>query len=154
ASSGARVLFTDAAHAEEAAAIAVACPALDLGVVVVDGEHPFGEAPNLDLPWDIHPDDSATILYSSGTTGTPKGIEHSHSARLAFALGFGGAIEIGGRHAVSIVTTPLYTNGTWLTMAPTMLRGGTIVLAHKFDPDDFIRTVARERCTHAFLVPT
>lgn len=97
--------------------------------------------------------DSMSIIYSSGSTGVPKGIEHSHFARLAYPCGTGPAMGI-DRYSVSIATTPLYTNGTWITMLPTVFSGGTTVLLKKFSAQAFLRAVERYRCTHVFMVPT
>jgi acyl-CoA synthetase (AMP-forming)/AMP-acid ligase II len=58
------------------------------------------------------------------------------------------------RFTVTICTTPLYTNGTWITMLPTVYWGGTVVLMPKFGGRAFLETVQRERCTHTFMVPT
>lgn len=97
--------------------------------------------------------DSMNIIYSSGTTGIPKGIEHSHFARLAYPCGYANCLDI-DRFTKTICTTPLYTNGTWITMLPTVYWGGTVVLLPKFSGKGFLETVQRERCTHTFMVPT
>jgi acyl-CoA synthetase (AMP-forming)/AMP-acid ligase II len=102
---------------------------------------------------DIELTDSMSIIYSSGTTGIPKGIEHTHYGRLMYPLGFGPALRI-DRNTTTVCTTPLYTNGTWIVMLPTVYSGGTVVLLPKFSPDAFFDAVSRERCTHTFMVPT
>ncbi|MGH8188958.1 MAG: class I adenylate-forming enzyme family protein, partial [Steroidobacteraceae bacterium] len=97
-------------------------------------------------------EDEFVIIYSSGTTGTPKGIVHSHRARhhLAYAM----AIELGmTEHAVALATTPLYANGTWLVMLPPLLVGATLVVLPKFTPAAFLEAVERERVSHTFMVP-
>lgn len=102
---------------------------------------------------DIAMSDAMNIIYSSGTTGTPKGIELTHFARHNYSLGVGPALSI-DRFSTSICTTPLYTNGTWLLMLATLYWGATFVILPKFSAGEFMETVERERCTHTFMVPT
>ena len=107
------------------------------------------DRPRLDYP----PASSISILYTSGTTGMPKGMEHSHFSRLLYPLVLGPLLRI-ERSSVAILATPMYHNGTWTTMLPTLYAGGTVVIAEKFVPTEFQSVVARERCTHVFMVPT
>ncbi|MGH8250034.1 MAG: class I adenylate-forming enzyme family protein [Steroidobacteraceae bacterium] len=98
------------------------------------------------------PQDEFVIIYSSGTTGIPKGIVHTHHTRhhLSYAM----AIELGmTEHAVALATTPLYANGTWLVMLPPLFVGATLVVMQRFTPAAFLETVERERVTHTFMVP-
>lgn len=97
--------------------------------------------------------DPMNIIYSSGSTGAPKGIEHSQLARHIYSLGFGPGLEM-TRFSVPLCSTPLYTNGTWITMLPAVYLGGTTVLMKKFSAEAFLQTVQDHRCTHAFAVPT
>jgi acyl-CoA synthetase (AMP-forming)/AMP-acid ligase II len=101
----------------------------------------------------IRPDDVITILYTSGTTGQPKGIEHTHLSRLLYPYGFAMGLAV-DRYSVAILGTPPYASGTWITMAPTMYRGGTVVILPRFTTAAFLAAVEKERGTHAFLVPT
>jgi acyl-CoA synthetase (AMP-forming)/AMP-acid ligase II len=101
----------------------------------------------------IDPDDVITILYTSGTTGRPKGIEHTHVSRLAYPYGFGIGLKT-DRYSVAVLGTPPYASGTWITMAPTMYVGGTLVILPTYSAEAFMTAVERERGTHAFLVPT
>ena len=98
-------------------------------------------------------EDEFNIIYSSGTTGLPKGIVQTHRARQHFA--WSNALEMRyHRNTVALATTPLYSNGTFLTMLPTLFVGGTLVAMPAFDPLAFLQTVAREKVTHSFMVPT
>ena len=101
----------------------------------------------------VEPNDSMTIIFTSGTTGVPKGIEHSHFGRLNYPLGFGIGLQM-HRYSVAICATPIYASGTWITMFPTMYRGGTVVLLPKYTPEAFLAAVQNEHGTHSFLVPT
>ncbi len=101
----------------------------------------------------LTPEDDFNLIYSSGTTGTPKGIAHTHYARqqTAYIL----AIEFGfDLNSIAVVTTPLFANGTWIMMLPSLTVGSTLVVMPQFDPKKFLDIVARERATHTFMVPT
>jgi long-chain acyl-CoA synthetase len=100
----------------------------------------------------LHGGDRFNIIYSSGTTGLPKGIVQTHRARTHWA--FSNAIELGmGSRSRALTTTSLYSNGTWLMMLPVLFAGGTCVVLPSFTPKGFVDTVARERITHSFMVP-
>jgi len=98
-------------------------------------------------------DDDCNIIYSSGTTGIPKGIVHTHSSRAMFTFGLKVMLRI-DETAVTLVTTPLYTNGSWMTLLPTVDAGATTVLMREFGVGPFLDAVEKERCTHTFMVPT
>ena len=97
--------------------------------------------------------DSMNIIYSSGTTGVPKGIEHSYFARLTYTLGFAHGLKI-DRFSKIVCATPLYTNGTWITMLPAVFCGATIVILPRFSAENFLSAVDVHDCTHVFMVPT
>jgi acyl-CoA synthetase (AMP-forming)/AMP-acid ligase II len=118
-----------------------------------DAKAMFAGAPDCDPGVAVDPAAPMSLLYTSGTTGEPKGIEHTQAARVNFATDYAMCLHI-DRQTVSISSTPLYTNGTWTTMLPTVAAGGTVVLVEKFEPNLLLQLIERHRVTHAFLVPT
>ncbi|RYD96922.1 MAG: 4-coumarate--CoA ligase [Sphingomonadales bacterium] len=102
-------------------------------------------------PRPLAPGDPFNIIYSSGTTGTPKGIVQSHQMRHEYARRlYGNGI---GESSVSIASTPLYSNTTLVALLPTLGAGGKVVLMKKFDAGRFLELSERERVTNAMLVP-
>jgi long-chain acyl-CoA synthetase len=101
----------------------------------------------------IRPDDPYNIIYSSGTTGLPKGIVHTHRIRLAYCTLFASAWRMTPEsvvlHAGSIVF-----NGAMLTFMPWMYLGTTYVLQKQFDAERFQAGVRDARATHVMLVPS
>ena len=102
-------------------------------------------------PATVDEEDPFNLIYSSGTTGTPKGILHDHRMR-ARQLHRMARFGLDGE-AVTIVSTPWYSNTTLVAALPTLAGGGTLVLMAKFDVAEFLETCQRERVTHAMLVP-
>jgi acyl-CoA synthetase (AMP-forming)/AMP-acid ligase II len=102
---------------------------------------------------EIADDDLYNIIYSSGTTGQPKGIVHTHYIRAMYCTLFASAYRIRPEsiilHAGSIVF-----NGAFLTLMPSMYVGATYILHESFDPKTFIDTIERERVTHVKMVPS
>lgn len=96
--------------------------------------------------------DLLNIIYSSGTTGTPKGIAHSHRARRDWAYDLSVALRYHGR-AKTLLTIGLYSNISWVGMLCTLLAGGTLVVHRRFDAGDFLVTVEKHRITHTAMVP-
>ncbi len=100
---------------------------------------------------DIRPEDPFNLIYSSGTTGVPKGIEQSHSMRAQHTFRFE---SLGvGPGAVTLSSTALYSNTTLVVMLPTLALGGRVVLMSKFDTEGYLRLAEEEKVTHTMLVP-
>jgi acyl-CoA synthetase (AMP-forming)/AMP-acid ligase II len=103
--------------------------------------------PMIPIDWD----DPFNLIYSSGTTGTPKGIEHSHWMRAVHME----RAEPSGYcdNARTLLSTPLYSNTTLVSFLPTMVGGSTVVLMSKFDAREYLKIAEREKITHTMLVP-
>ncbi len=109
---------------------------------------PEGAAPR---PVALDPAAPFNLIYSSGTTGTPKGIVHSHRMRWAH-IRRGGMFGY-GPDAITLVSTPPYSNTTLVSLLPSVALGATTVLMPRFDVAEFLRLAERHRVTHAMLVP-
>jgi acyl-CoA synthetase (AMP-forming)/AMP-acid ligase II len=101
----------------------------------------------------VGPDDPYNIIYSSGTTGLPKGIVLTHRTRIAYGALFGAAWRM-TPESVALHAGSIVFNGAFLTLMPAMFLGATFVLMKRFDPEHFVQLAARERVTHVFLVPS
>ena len=102
-------------------------------------------------PVDIQPDWPFNLIYSSGTTGTPKGIVQSHAmrwshVRRASTFGYGPG-------TVTLASTPLYSNTTLVSVLPALATGGAVVLMPKFDAARYLALAQEEGATHTMLVP-
>jgi acyl-CoA synthetase (AMP-forming)/AMP-acid ligase II len=129
-----------------------------IGETVASGYRSYNEltaAASEDNPTgiEITDDDLYNIIYSSGTTGQPKGIVHTHYIRAMYCTLFASAYRIRPEsiilHAGSIVF-----NGAFLTLMPSMYVGATYILQESFHPKEFIETIERERVTHVKMVPS
>ena len=101
---------------------------------------------------EIDADGPLNVIYSSGTTGLPKGILHTHRGRRDWAYDLAIALRYNSS-ARTLLTIGLYSNISWVAMLCTLLAGGTLVVHSRFDPVEFLATVEHESITHTAMVP-
>ena len=108
-------------------------------------------APARPVPVTIKPAWAFNLIYSSGTTGTPKGIVQAHAMRWAHIQ----RATLSGYDpfTVTLIATPLYSNTTLVAVIPTLAQGGCVVLCPKFDAGAYLQLAQAERVTHTMLVP-
>lgn len=122
------------------------------GLVWRGGEFAYADRPTTRPDVDISADDLAFLPFTGGTTGLPKGVMLPHRVLVANALMTLAGWDIPAEPRFLAVTPVSHATG--LILLPILLRGGTVVLQHKFDLDAFARDVADHRPNMTFLVPT
>jgi acyl-CoA synthetase (AMP-forming)/AMP-acid ligase II len=155
ADSGARHLFIDAAgeKALETARHRIAAKRIGIAgataqIALNDWLMPPGSTPR---PVEVAPEAPFNIIYSSGTTGAPKGIVQPHAMRWSHLQR--GPSYAYGPSSVTLLSTPLCSNTTLVAFFPTVALGGTVVLMGKFDAAGYLALAQRHRVTHTMLVP-
>ncbi len=102
---------------------------------------------------EISADDLFNIIYSSGTTGTPKGIVHTHRIRAMYCALFSNTFRM-SPESVVMHAGSLVFNGAFVTLMPALFNGATYVLQERFSAAEFIETVHAEKVTHVMMVPS
>lgn len=99
----------------------------------------------------IEPSAQFNIIYSSGTTGIPKGILHNHQMRQGLVREL---VRLGvDNSSINLMSTPMYSNTTIALWWPTFCAGGTQVIMEKFEVETTLRNIEKHGVTHAMLVP-
>ncbi|MFC1885827.1 class I adenylate-forming enzyme family protein [Thermodesulfobacteriota bacterium] len=100
----------------------------------------------------IDPDDPFNIMYSSGTTGLPKGIVHTHYIRGMYANLFAAAYRM-TPESITMHAGAIVFNGAFIDLMPTVFLGATYILLPQFDSVSYIEAIKREKVTHIVVVP-
>jgi long-chain acyl-CoA synthetase len=142
----AKLVFADAGTAGQLGGVEAPCVMLDDSLDRWLGEQLVApQAAAVAPTWPFN------IIYSSGTTGEPKGIVQSHGMRWMHVRR-GGAYGYDGS-TVTLLSTPLYSNTTLVVFFPTLAFGGTVVLMPKFEALGYLQLAQQWRVTHTMLVP-
>jgi long-chain acyl-CoA synthetase len=159
-----KALITSQAKRDIALAALADCPSVEL-CLVVDGPGQGERVRNLgeataDCPATPLPDErlGAAMLYSSGTTGRPKGVlrplPDQPPAEPLSALAARLNVWRFREGQIYLSPAPLYHSAPLAGVGGTIRRGGTVVVMERFDAERFLALVAQYRVTHAQLVPT
>jgi long-chain acyl-CoA synthetase len=180
ADSGAKVLFADGDRAASIAPYRSELPDLEAMVVarassaVPEGASTWssvmGEIPaSVDVPLvAVATDDDATIFYTSGTTGRPKGALGTHrnictnpislyyvNARASLRAGAPPAVPGGGDQNAYLLSVPLFhATGCHSILVGNLLAGGKLVMMYRWDAGRALELIERERITTFGGVPT
>jgi carnitine-CoA ligase len=150
-----RMLVVDAAYLKVARQAAGACPLLELGTLVVGDyegseagyERLLARADDTPATVPLSEDDEASVLYTSGTTGNPKGCVEEHSYYLLAARVYTRALRLGPQDRVLTPLPLFHMNPQILSTMGTLLVGGSLVLVDRFHPRTWWDEVRRTRAT-------
>jgi long-chain acyl-CoA synthetase len=129
--------------------------------VLIDGHEPgflryaalTSAAGDMEPQAAVEANDLMTVMYTSGTTGLPKGIMHTHLIRAMYAGLMASTWRMAPESKV-LHTGAIVFNGAMVTMLPAFYCGATYILHKQFDADATIETIAAERVTHIMVVPS
>ena len=102
---------------------------------------------------DVAADDVAAIMYTSGTTGQPKGAMLTHGNLWANNINWMLAVDYAANDTVLNCAPLFHVGGLCVTVLPTLLAGGHVVLQRSFVAEGFLRAIKRHRVSVAFAVP-
>ena len=159
-----KVLITSQAKRDVALAALAQCPAVEL-CLIVDGPGDGRKILNLDdatagLPATPIADESlgTAMLYSSGTTGRPKGILRplpvQPPAQQLPMFDFLQKLWHYREGMTYLSPAPLYHSAPQAAVNLTIRMGGTVVIMERFDAEAYLGLIGRHRITHSQLVPT
>lgn len=147
---GAQHLFWDAAKASELGDdFAPQCTKIALEQIDTWMAPAGSRAPT----FDPEPGDAFNIIYSSGTTGIPKGIVHSHQMRWRQFGSTARSFLASGLDVRALASTPLYSNTTMVAFLAPLFAGGTVRIMGKFDCARWLDHAQADRTTMTMLVP-
>ena len=100
------------------------------------------------------PDDVSTLLYTSGTTGKPKGVELTHWNIASNATAAVDAMRLEPEHRLLACLPSFHTFAITGTMLAPIACGGSFATMFKFDPEAVLKTAAEYKCNTLLMVPS
>jgi fatty-acyl-CoA synthase len=101
-----------------------------------------------------NPADPCMIMYTSGTTGRPKGAVLTHGNVVANAVNVVIDVDLAADDLTLVAAPMFHTGALNMSCLPTLLKGGTVLLQSAFEPDQALELIGRHRVTFLFGVPT
>ena len=101
---------------------------------------------------EIHQNDPVNIIYSSGTTGLPKGIVHTHYIRGFYCSTFASSWRM-RPESICLHTGSVIFNGAFMLMMPAMYLGSTFIFGRHLDGTQLVELIEKEKITHVTTVP-
>lgn len=150
--SGAEVIFADERYAE---LLAQARPKSVRRVVLLGEAYSAlkQQAQETPGPADVEDSDLAVLIYTSGTTSLPKGVQLTHGGLSTFALESADVAD-GTDRGATLLSVPLYHVAGLSSMLVSVYGGRRILMMKQFEPLEWLKRAGEQRPTHAFLVPT
>ncbi|MET7686428.1 o-succinylbenzoate--CoA ligase [Streptomyces sp. NPDC005483] len=152
--SGARALVYGPSHAGLVAGLPGSTDVRTYVEVGAEYEQLLADSPAEPIDEPVTPDDTCIIMYTSGTTGRPKGAMLTHGNLTWNAINVLVDTDLITDER-ALVSAPLFhTAGLNMLTLPVLLKGGTCVLVEAFDPNATFDLIERHRITFMFGVPT
>jgi acyl-CoA synthetase (AMP-forming)/AMP-acid ligase II len=153
ADSGCKLIFADPRYAE----LLEAARAESVERVVLFGEEyerlKAAAEPSAEISYEVEDSDLAVLIYTSGTTSLPKGVQLTHGGLSSFAMERGDVAD-GSDRGTTLISVPFYHVAGLSALFLSVYAGRTIALMEQFAAAEWLERAARDRPTHAFLVPT
>ncbi|HEV7659958.1 MAG TPA: AMP-binding protein [Allosphingosinicella sp.] len=145
------LIFHGAEEAAAARALAEVLPAIDF-----DGDYEAGLAEAASGPWRPRWPAGSTwyLLYTSGTTGRPKGVIYTYRMAIANYVNVGTCIDIASTDTTLSFLPIFHTAGINLHALPTLIAGGRVIVMDGFDAEALVRLIEDRRLATIFGVPT
>ena len=124
------------------------------GVATLAVGHLYAKGPGSDAPPLVDPSALALLIFTSGTTGVPKGVMLDHANLDAMAQMGRQTLGIGPADRCLLILPLFHVNGIVVSVLMPLLAGASVVIGERFDPHTFFDTVEHHRPTFFSAVPT